>query len=73
MASVTLQHDKIHAKDCKGCEAKGSKVDKITRVITLQGDLTDEQRQSLLAIAEKCPVHRTLHSEVIIGSTLNTL
>jgi uncharacterized OsmC-like protein len=73
IASVTLQHDKIHAQDCEGCEEKGSKVDKITRVITLQGNLTDEQRQSLLAIAEKCPVHRTLHSKVMVESTLKTL
>ena len=73
MASVTLQHDKIHAEDCEGAEAKGAKVDQITRVITLQGDLTGEQRQSLLAIAEKCPVHRTLHSKVIVESTLKEL
>jgi putative redox protein len=73
VASVTLQHDKIHAEDREGCEEKGGKVDQITRVITLRGDLTDEQRQSLLAVAEKCPVHRTLNSKIIVGSTLKTL
>jgi uncharacterized OsmC-like protein len=47
-----------------------ARVDRITREITLQGDLTEEQRQSLLTIAEKCPVHRTLHAEVLVESRL---
>jgi putative redox protein len=68
--SVTLRHDKIHADDCRSCETTVGKVDQIVREISLEGDLTDDQRQSLLAISEKCPVHRTLHSEVIIDSKL---
>jgi len=69
-ASVVLRHDKIHADDCEACETKDGKVDQIVREISLEGELSDEQRQALLAIAEKCPVHRTLHSEVVVESRL---
>ncbi len=69
-ASVTLRHDKIHAEDCNACETQEGKVDQIVREISLEGDLTEDQQQSLLAIAEKCPVHRTLHSEVSVVSSL---
>lgn len=69
-ASVTLHHDKIHAEDCETCETQDGKIDKISRSIKLEGDLTEEQRQTLLEIAEKCHVHRTLHSEVLVESTL---
>jgi len=64
--SVELRHDKIHASDCAECETKEGKIDRIERVIGLQGPLGDEQRRRLLEIADKCPVHRTLHSEVLI-------
>jgi len=64
--SVDLRHDKIHASDCADCETKEGKIDRIERVIGLQGPLGDEQRKRLLEIADKCPVHRTLHSEVLI-------
>ena len=69
-ASVTLKHEKNHADDCAECETKGGKIDVIEREIGLEGNLSEEQRQSLLAIAEKCPVHRTLHSEVVVESRL---
>lgn len=69
-AQVTLRHAKIHAEDCAECETVEGKIDRIDREITLAGDLTEEQRQTLLEIAEKCPVHRTLHSEVEVRSTL---
>ncbi|MBT3551307.1 MAG: OsmC family protein [Rhodospirillaceae bacterium] len=69
-ASVTLRHDKIHGRDCAECETKDGKIDRITREIHLEGELSEEQRQSLLAIAEKCPVHRTLHAEVRVDSRL---
>ena len=69
-ASVTLRHEKIHGRDCAECETKEGKIDRITREISLQGSLTGDQRQSLLAIAEKCPVHRTLHAEVLVESRL---
>ncbi len=62
--SVDLTHSKIHAKDCAECETREGKVDRIERVITITGDLDAEQRQRLMEVADKCPVHRTLHSEV---------
>jgi putative redox protein len=62
--SVHLKHDKIHAVDCENCETKEGKIDRIDREITLEGDLSAEQRARLMEIADKCPVHRTLHSEI---------
>ena len=64
--SVELQHSKIHATDCADCETKEGKIDRIERVVDIRGPLDDEQRKRLLEIADKCPVHRTLHSEVLI-------
>jgi uncharacterized OsmC-like protein/alpha/beta superfamily hydrolase len=64
--SVRLHHGKIHAKDCETCETKVSMVDHIERAITLEGPLDAEQRQRLMEIADKCPVHRTLKSEIDI-------
>ena len=64
--TVTLKHEKSHAADCTDCESKNGKIDHIERHIVLEGDLTDEQRKRLLEIADKCPVHKTLHSEVLI-------
>ena len=69
--SVRVHHEKIHAKDSAESEKKEGKVDRIEREIEVEGDLTDEQRQKLLEIADKCPVHRTLHSPVIITSRLD--
>ena len=69
-AIVRLSHAKIHAEDCEHCETKEGKVDQIEREIEVQGDLSGEQRERLLEIANKCPVHRTLHSEVTVQSSL---
>lgn len=68
--SVRLQHSKIHAAECQTCETNQGSVDRIDRVITLEGDLDDAQRTRLTEIADKCPVHRTLHSEVDIRTAL---
>ena len=68
--TVDLKHDKVHATDCAECETKEGKIDRIERLLTLEGNLDDAQRQRLLEIANKCPVHRTLHSEVWIATTL---
>ena len=65
---VRLRHHRIYAKDCAECETKEGMLDRIDRVITLEGDLTAEQRARLMEIADKCPVHRTLTSEVSIRS-----
>lgn len=67
---IKLNHKKDYAKDCKDCEKASAKIDKITVAIELHGDLTQEQREKLLAISEKCPVHKTLTSTVEIESML---
>jgi putative redox protein len=67
---VRLRHSKVHAIDCAECETKDGHIDRIEREIAIGGDLTDEQRAKLLIIADKCPVHRTLKSEVDIRSRL---
>jgi uncharacterized OsmC-like protein/fermentation-respiration switch protein FrsA (DUF1100 family) len=64
--TVTLQHSKIHAEDCAECETKVGMLDQIDRVIAIEGALDADQRQRLMEIADKCPVHRTLTSEVRI-------
>ena len=69
--SVDLVQDKIHAVDCEECETKDGRIDRIERVITLEGDLHEAQRAKLLEIANKCPVHRTLHAEVSIPTRLS--
>ena len=68
--TVRLRHSKIHAEDCASCETDTGTLDQITREITLAGPLSDEQRQRLLEIADKCPVHRTLNAEIDIPTTL---
>jgi putative redox protein len=67
--TVRLRHSRIHAVDCENCETREGMLDRIDRAITLAGDLNDEQRKRLLEIADKCPVHRTLTSEVEIRTT----
>lgn len=64
--TVTLRHSKIYAEDCADCETKVGMLDQIDRVIAIEGNLNTEQRQKLMEIADKCPVHRTLTSEVHI-------
>lgn len=65
-AAVTVTHEKIHAKDCDECESEGGRVDQFERQIELNGDLTDAQHKRLLEIADMCPVHRTLHGEIVV-------
>lgn len=67
---VHLQHQKVHAEDCLQCDTPTGKIDKIEREIEIEGNLTAEQRERMLQIANKCPVHRTLHSEVVVDSKL---
>jgi putative redox protein len=64
--TVHLRHSKIHATDCAECETKEGMLDRIERDIHFIGPLTDEQRSKLLEIANRCPVHRTLTSEIDI-------
>jgi uncharacterized OsmC-like protein len=67
---VRLRHSKTHAEDCTECETKEGILDHIDRELDLTGPLTLEQRSKLLDIAEKCPVHRTLKSEINIRTRL---
>lgn len=67
---VRLGHRKIHAKDCRDCATREGKVDEIMREILVEGPLTEAQRAKLLEIANRCPVHRTLTSEIKIRSRL---
>jgi len=67
---VALRHAKIHASDCAECETREAKIDRIERVITLEGELDEAARAKLLDIANRCPVHRTLHGEVNVTTRL---
>lgn len=67
---VHLTHSKIHAQDCEDCETREGKIDHIDRILELEGNLSADQQARLLEIADKCPVHRTLHSEVKIKTEL---
>ncbi|MEG3617608.1 bifunctional alpha/beta hydrolase/OsmC family protein [Magnetovibrio sp. PR-2] len=64
--TVRLNHEKIHAEDCHECETPNGKIDVIEREVVLNGDLDEATRERLLKIADKCPVHKTLHSEIKI-------
>jgi putative redox protein len=67
---VTLRHSRIHAKDCAECETSIGFVDQIDRDIELTGDLDDTQRERLRYMADRCPVHQTLTSEVHITTSV---
>jgi putative redox protein len=71
--TVRLRHSKVHAKDCDKCETTEGKIDRIVREVIPHGDLSGEQRQRLAEIADKCPVHRTLHSEIEVQTKLKEL
>lgn len=68
--TVHLSHNKDHASDCESCEKDGTKIDHIYRTIELSGNLDDKQRKRILEIADKCPVHKTLHSEIKVLTEL---
>ena len=68
--AVTLTHDKVHAADCAECETRDGRIDRIDRELDIEGALDAEQRQRLLEIADRCPVHRTLHSEIWVRTGL---
>ena len=70
--STRLRHSRIHARDCAECETKEGRIDRIELDVELTGPLSDEQRTKLLEIAKKCPVHRTLTSEIDIRTRAAT-
>ena len=67
---VRLRHSKVHAEDCADCETREGLLDLIEREISLTGALSPEQRTKVLHIADRCPVHRTLTSELKIRTEL---
>jgi len=67
---VTLNHEKIHASDCEECVTEEGKLDQITKTIFLKGVLSQEQRERLLEIADRCPVNKTITTECHVVSTL---
>lgn len=66
----TVSHARIHEKDCEGCEEGEDKIHQLSRVIEIEGELTDEERERMLEIAERCPVHKTLENRITIRSRL---
>jgi putative redox protein len=68
--TVRLRHSKIHAEDCATCETEKGMLDRITREIVLEGALDAAQRARMMQIADQCPVHRTLQSEIVIETSL---
>jgi len=68
--TIRLRHSRVHAIDCAECETKQGLLDRIECEIALDGDLTEEQRAKALEIADRCPVHRTLTSEINIRTKL---
>jgi len=68
--TVRLRHSRIHAADCETCETREGQLDHIEREVELVGDLDEGQRARLLEIANRCPVHRTLKSEIDIQTRL---
>ena len=68
--SVELRHDRIHVEDCEPDAGVNCRMERIDRVITLDGELSDDDRATLLAVADRCPVHRTLAADKQIVTTL---
>ncbi len=68
--SCDVTHDRCHVDDCEDCDSGSGKIDVFTRRIRLTGDLSDDQRTTLLAIADRCPVHKTLHAKARVRTEL---
>lgn len=66
---IVLEHSREHVEDCRSCNNDDNRIDVIDRSITLVGDLSEAQREKLLEIAAKCPVHRTLENRIDIHTT----
>ena len=69
--TVKVTHKKMHAEACADCDSEDGKIDEFRRELTLEGDLDDAQRQRMLEIADRCPVHQTLHGEGKVRTTLS--
>jgi len=71
--AVDLRHSRDYIKDCQDCDEKPAQIEVLERIVTLEGDLSEEQRQRLVEIADRCPVHRTLHGTLEVRTILNAL
>ena len=67
---INLYHERSYNKDCQQCDEAPQQIDYLNREITLEGDLDNEQREKLLEIADKCPVHKTLHEHLVVNTKL---
>ena len=70
-ATVRVKHGRVHAKDCVDCEQQDGQIHEFRRELILDGDLPEAVRQRMVEIADRCPVHKTLHHEIKIRTTLN--
>jgi putative redox protein len=69
-ATVRVSHGRVHAEDCVDCEQADGQIHEFTRELLLEGDLTEAQRRRMLEIADRCPVHKTLHNEIKVRTRL---
>jgi putative redox protein len=67
---VHTSYSKSHAEDCENCESEQSKIDLFQRLVELSGPLDQKQRHRFIEIANKCPVHRTLHGNIRVITKL---
>jgi len=70
--SVEVRHEKVHVNDCADCETSSGRIDEFTRVLFLEGDLTEQEKKRMIEIADRCPVHKTLHGETKVRTSLNS-
>jgi putative redox protein len=68
--TVRVKHGREHARDCVDCEQRHGLIDVFDREVSIVGDLTHQQRQRMLEIADRCPVHKTLHNEIKVRTVL---
>jgi putative redox protein len=67
---IVLRHERVYVEDCRDCESPGSRLERVTKRLTLHGPLHDSQRERLAEISERCPVQRTLQSTITIEQEL---
>jgi len=70
LVTCEVIHDRVHADDCTDCEDSKRKIDRLQRVIAIEGNLDDDQRARMLEIADRCPVHRTLENGILVESRM---
>jgi putative redox protein len=71
--AVDLRHSRNYFEDCESCDEQSANIEALERIVTLHGDLSDQQQQRLMAIADRCPVHRTLHNDLQVKTLLNAI